>query len=113
MSHVMTPGALTRFRVMAWVTGVMLLVLVLVAVPLRYLGGEESMSRTVSPIHGFLYIVYVVVTIDLGSRMRWNVKRTVLMLLAGTVPFASFFAERAVVREVAGRADPAAVVGRG
>jgi hypothetical protein len=53
------------------------------------------------------------VTIDLGSRMRWSIKRTVLMLLAGTVPFASFFAERAVAREVAAGAGPAAVAGRG
>jgi integral membrane protein len=93
-------AALLRFRVLAYVVGVVLLVLVLVAVPLRYLGGHEELSKAISPVHGFLYIVYLGVTVDLARRLRWSLLRTVLVMLSGTVPFLSFVVERRVTREV-------------
>lgn len=93
-------GALLRYRVLANVVGVVLLVLVLVAVPLRYLGDREELSKTISPIHGFLYVVYLGVTFDLSRRRGWSLLRTVGVMLAGTVPFLSFVVERRVTREI-------------
>ncbi len=93
-------GALTRYRVLAYAVGVMLLVLVLVAVPLRYAAGIPEVSKVVSPIHGFLYIVYLVAAFDLALKARWTARGTVLVLLAGVVPFLSFWAERRVTSRV-------------
>jgi integral membrane protein len=93
-------GTLTRYRVMAYVVGVMLLVLVLVAMPLRYAAGIPEVSKVVSPVHGFLYIVYLVAAFDLALKARWTAKGTVLVLLAGVVPFLSFWAERRVTSRV-------------
>jgi integral membrane protein len=93
-------GALTRYRVMAYVVGVMLLVLVFVAVPLRYFAGVPEVSKVVSPIHGLLYIVYLVAAFDLAVKARWTGKGTVLVLLAGVVPFLFFWAERRVTTRV-------------
>ena len=93
-------GALQRYRVMANVVGVVLVVFILIAVPLRYLGGQPTLSKTISPIHGFCYIVYLGLTIDLSRRVGWTLKRTVLVMLAGTVPFLSFVVERRMTRDV-------------
>ena len=93
-------GALRRYRVLANVVGVVLVVFLLVAVPLRYLGGEPRLSQTISPVHGFLYVVYLGVTVDLARRARWTVWRTLLVALAGTVPFVSFVVERRMTRDV-------------
>ncbi|WP_448623954.1 DUF3817 domain-containing protein [Geodermatophilus sp. URMC 64] len=93
-------AALTRYRVMAYVVGVMLLILVFVAVPLRYAAGIPEVSKIVSPIHGLLYIVYLVAAFDLALKARWTGKGTVLVLLAGVVPFLSFWAERRVTARV-------------
>ena len=93
-------GTLTRYRVMSYVVGVMLLILVLVAVPLRYAAGIPEVSKVVSPVHGFLYIVYLVAAFDLALKARWTAKGTVLVLLAGVVPFLSFWAERRVTSRV-------------
>jgi integral membrane protein len=97
-------SALTRFRVVAYVVGVVLILLVLVAMPLKYLADSPGMVAVIGPIHGFLYVVYLVVTFDLSMRQRWSLGRMVLLLLAGTIPFLSFVAERwatARVREAA------------
>ena len=87
-------GAFKRFRFMALLTGTMLLILVFVAVPLHYIWDRPFLSAIVGPIHGFLYAVYVVVAFDLTRRAHWSMGRTVLYLLAGTIPFASFVAEK-------------------
>ena len=91
-------GALQRYRVIANVVGVVLVVFLLVAVPLRYLGGEPRLSETISPIHGFLYLVYLGLTVDLSRRAGWGVLRTLGVMLAGTVPFLSFVVERRTTR---------------
>ena len=93
-------GALLRFRVMSYVVGTVLIVLVCIAVPLRYLGDEPHLSETISPIHGFLFIVYLGVVVDLARRRGWSLLRTVGVMLAGTIPFVSFVVERRVTREV-------------
>ena len=87
---------LLRYRVMANVVGAVLLVLVFVAVPLRYAGGHPALSKTVSPIHGALYMVLVVCVILLGRARRWPLRRVVLVALGGTVPVLSFLVERRV-----------------
>ncbi len=91
-------GALLRYRVMAHIVGVVLIVFILVAVPVRYLAGEPRMSETISPIHGFLYLVYLAATVDLARRAGWSVLRTLGVMLAGTVPFVSFVVERRATR---------------
>jgi integral membrane protein len=96
-------AALTRYRVMAYIVGVLLLILVFVAVPLRYLADQPLLVSIVGPVHGFLYIVYLVTAFDLAVRARWSFVRTVLVLLAGTVPIMTFVAERKVTHWVRDR----------
>ncbi len=91
--------ALTFFKVMAIVVGIGLLLLVLGMV-LRYGFDRPRLSEAWSPVHGFLYMVYMVATANLGFKVRWGLGRIVLVMLAGTVPFLSFWAERRVSREV-------------
>ncbi|NHC15360.1 DUF3817 domain-containing protein [Motilibacter deserti] len=91
--------ALKRYRVMAYIVGVMLLILVLVAMPIRYIWGHPEFSETFSPIHGACYIVYLIVAFDLGMKARWSKPRILAVLLAGAVPFLSFVVERRVTRD--------------
>jgi integral membrane protein len=89
-------GALIRYRIIAWIVGVVLLVLVLVGMPLKYIGGDDTAVAVVGPIHGFLFMVYVVLAFDLARRAKWTFGRMILVMLAGTIPFFSFWAERKV-----------------
>lgn len=97
-------AALSRYRIIAWIVGVGLLVLVLVGMPLKYVGGNDSVVGIVGPIHGFLFMVYVVLTFDLARRAKWPFGRMILVMLAGTIPFLSFWAERKVTHNWAPQA---------
>ena len=93
------PAALTRYRVMAWIVGILLIALVLVAVPLKYLAGIEGPVTVLGTLHGWLYFVFFLTACDLALRASWTLRGTVLTLVAGTVPILSFVAERNATRK--------------
>ena len=84
---------------MAYVVGVMLLLLVFVAMPLKYIGHNSGAVRVVAPLHGALFVLYLVTVLQLAFARRWPLLRTLLVMLGGVVPFLSFVTERRVMRE--------------
>lgn len=96
-------AALTRFRLVAYIVGVLLIVLVAVAMPLKYVADQPTLVRLIGPLHGFVYMVYLVVAFDLAVRAKWTFMRTLLVLLAGTIPAMSFVAERRVTSWIRNR----------
>jgi integral membrane protein len=94
-------GALVRYRVLAWIVGVLLIVLVCIGVPLKYAADIPEISKWVGFVHGvFFYPLYLIVTLDLARRVHMPPLRTLLTMVAGTVPGLSFVAERATTRWV-------------
>ena len=91
-------AALLRYRVMAYVVGVLLIALIVVAVPLKYVADIPEPASVLGTAHGWLYFLFFLATVDLALRAKWSAKGTVLTLVAGTVPFLSFYAERTVTR---------------
>jgi len=93
---------LTFFKVMAFVVGVGLLVLVaeiVISYGFGRKGDQNPLSWWPQP-HGFIYMVYLVATALLGFKVGWTLPKIVLVMLAGCVPFLSFWVERRVAREV-------------
>lgn len=77
--------ALLRYRVMAWVTGIWLLLLC-AEMYLKYVVHVDWPIAWIPPAHGFFYFVYVLFTFDLAIKVRWPIGKTIGILLAGTVP---------------------------
>jgi integral membrane protein len=91
-------GVLLRYRVMAYTTAVLLIVLVFVGIPLQIWDHQFLVVRVVGTLHGYLYIVYLVVAFDFTRKMKVPLPFMILVLLAGTVPFAAIVAERLLTR---------------
>jgi integral membrane protein len=87
-------GALLRYRVMAYVVGVLLLV-VFAAIPFG------SVERIVGPVHGALYIVYLATVLDVFIRFRLRLLDLVAMVAGGWVPFLAFVVEHWMRRRLA------------
>ncbi|MDA8342309.1 MAG: DUF3817 domain-containing protein [Actinomycetota bacterium] len=105
-------GAWLRYRIMAFIVGSALLLLVCVAMPLQYWGHEPLMAKVVAPIHGYLYIVYLVTGADLARRAHWRLGRIILVVSAGFVPLVAFIVEHRVTRQMRAEGaldEPAAV----
>ena len=114
-------SALLRYRVMANIVGVLLIVLILIGVPLKYLTADGSdlqstgewITTYLGIAHGWLYMLFLVMAFVLSRKAKWDVAFTITTLLCGTVPVLSFWAEhRATARvraEMAERPDAAPV----
>jgi integral membrane protein len=102
---------LPAYRVAAWVTGIGLVILVFVAMPLKYFFGQPLLVAIVGMAHGFLYMAYIVITLLLAERCRWRPVDALVILVAGTIPLASFFAERRVTARVREHRSPFAPAG--
>ncbi|MDT9700624.1 DUF3817 domain-containing protein [Streptomyces sp. P17] len=96
----MKSSVLTRYRVMAYVTAVMLLVLCTCMVFKYGFDMGEDVTFAVSQVHGILYIIYLIFAFDLGSKAKWPFGKLLWVLLSGTIPLAAFFVERKVTREM-------------
>lgn len=91
-------SALKFFKIAAFIVGTGLLVLVAEMV-LRYGFDNHALDWWPQP-HGLLFLLYVAATANLGFTMRWDLGKMVLVILAGCVPFLSFWVERHTTREV-------------
>ncbi len=95
-------AALTRYRVLAYATGVFLILLTINMVLKYVVDSERHIGDWLAMVHGWLYLAYVLVAVDLWFRTGKTlaVGRTILVVLAGTVPLMSFVAERWVRHQV-------------
>jgi integral membrane protein len=80
------------YRVMAYVTGVILIVLCALAIG-QVWTSDGAAVNAVGTVHGLLYIVYLIVSYPLTRRLRLAVPATIAVLLAGTVPVMTFVVE--------------------
>ena len=95
-------SAVFRFRVMAIICGVLSLILWFFYMPAKYgfhLERTQPNIIWITQIHGALYIFYVLAALQLSVKMRKSIAGMLWMILAGTLPVASFVLERRVVRQ--------------
>lgn len=95
------------YRALALVVGVLLAVCALVAFPLKYFVTEGTDLQQFGEdasilwlVHGWIFMIYVVVAFLLARRAGWTPQFTILMLVAGLVPLLIFWVERQVVQRV-------------
>ena len=94
----MNPRVLIIYRILAYTTGVVLLIFT-VEIVAKYSFDVEGFEF-VAIVHGWIYMLYFLVTVYMAIQLRWTWRWTLPVVLAGTVPFASFVAERKVVAKV-------------
>ncbi len=88
--------ALTRFRVVAYIAGVVLLAFCVEIFVKYVLKGPEI--SWFPQLHGFVYMVYLLVGFDISRRVKLTFMQTIGLLLAGTIPVMSFVADSRIRR---------------
>ncbi|MFJ6719986.1 MULTISPECIES: DUF3817 domain-containing protein [unclassified Streptomyces] len=96
----MKKSVLTRYRVMAFATAVMLLVLCTCMIFKYGFDKGADLTLVVSQIHGVLFMIYLVFAFDLSSKAKWPFGKMIWVLASGTIPLAAFFVERKVRAEI-------------
>ena len=100
-------GLVRAYRILAYVVGVLLAFGALVVLPCKYLLTDGSTlqkfgedASIVWLFHGWIYIVYFIVTFLLAVRVRWTIPFTILVLVAGLIPLLIFWVEHWVMQRL-------------
>jgi integral membrane protein len=94
--------SLGRLRVIGWWEGVSFLLLLGVAMPLKYFAGWPQAVRVVGMAHGILFLLYVLAAIQAALDRDWPWKRTALVLVASVLPAGPFVVDARILRQEAG-----------
>ncbi len=90
---------LRRFRVIGIIEGISYLVLLGIAMPLKYLAGIPEMVKVVGWAHGVLFVLFGLALLHVWVNRRWSFGRAVLAFLASLVPFGTFIFDKSLKRE--------------
>lgn len=107
-------GALLRYRIVAIIVSILLVVLFGIGLPLHFAGRHDAVDHIVGVVHGAIFFpIYILLTLDLTRRVRMTPIQLVLTVIAGAVPIGSFYAERKTTQYVRERQATLADVAAG
>jgi integral membrane protein len=90
-----------RLRLYAFLEGVSLLVLLFIAMPVKYLMEDPSWVKVIGPIHGALFLLFVFGAITVGVEEKWKFRTTTwIVLLASFIPFGTFYIDWKIFRHL-------------
>ena len=90
-----------RLRLIAILEGISLLLLVGIAVPVKHIYKDPWLVETIGPIHGILFLLFVISALSVGVEQNWSFKTTTWkVLLACIIPFGTFYIDRKILRKI-------------
>ena len=91
---------LGRLRVIAWLEGWSLLLLMFVAMPIKYLMDVPEATQAIGMIHGILFVLFITATLVISIIQRWNLGRVFVVMVSSFVPFGTFYVDRKILRNL-------------
>jgi integral membrane protein len=82
------------FRTVAYAEGLSFLILLGIAMPLKYVWGMPEYVRVVGALHGGLFLAYVAGIVYFADHYEWSKKKTLLGFAASVLPFGTFVFDR-------------------
>ena len=90
-----------RLRIIGFLEGVSLLALIFIAVPIKYYFNNPSLSKTLGPIHGALFILFLLNTLSVSIEQNWKFKTTTWKIVAACfIPFGTFYIDSRIFRNL-------------
>jgi len=90
-----------RLRILAFLEGISLLVLVFIAVPFKYLYENPTYTKLLGPIHGVLFLLFIFNTLSVGVEQNWKFKTTTWkIIVACFIPFGTFYIDKQILSKI-------------
>jgi len=87
-------------RILGFLEGVSLLILVFVAVPMKYYYGNHFVSKTLGPVHGALFLLFLFMALLVGLQKKWTFKTGLLVFVACFIPFGTFYLDNKIFSKI-------------
>ena len=87
------------FRFVAFLEGLSYLLLLFIAVPIKYTLGDPTLVKVLGMPHGILFVAYIGFSLFMKFQQNWNFKTLVLVLIASVLPFGTFYIDKNYLRD--------------
>lgn len=104
MDNLTTP--LGRLRWAGILEGASFIILLFLAMPLKYMAGKPGMVQVTGMAHGILFILYILLSVQSKWFYRWPLRRLLLLWLASILPFGTLVADYKILRHQQGSVIP-------
>ena len=78
-------------RVISYLEGISYILLLFIAVPIKYYANDPSLVKLLGMPHGLLFVAYVILSLVSSKEYRWNSKKTLVVLISSVIPFGTFY----------------------
>ena len=80
-------------RVISYLEGISYILLLFIAVPIKYYANDPSLVKLLGMPHGLLFVAYVLLSFVSSKEYRWNSKKTLVVLISSVIPFGTFYVD--------------------
>jgi integral membrane protein len=88
-----------RFRLVAISEGISFIILMFIAMPLKYAAGMPKPVTYIGWVHGLLFVLYILALITVKITLNWNFKKTVVAFIASLLPFGTFILDKSLKKD--------------
>ncbi len=82
------------FRFVALLEGLSFLILLFIAMPLKYMAGIPQAVQMVGMVHGLLFVAYILLLMIVRDDQKWSISLSIRSFLASIVPFGTFYSDK-------------------
>lgn len=90
----MLKNELERFKLIGLIEGYSYLILLFIAMPIKYMGGEPMAVKIVGMAHGVLFILFILAQYQAANIYKWKFKFNAFAFVASLVPFGTFYLDK-------------------
>jgi len=91
--------SLNTLRLLALLEGISFLVLLGIAMPLKYYFDKPDSVKIIGMAHGILFVLYTINLLIVHLKLKWNIGKTFGAFIASFIPFGTFYADKKWFRE--------------
>ncbi len=88
----------TIFRIVSFLEGISYILLLFIAVPIKYVQGNPEYVKLLGMPHGLLFMLYLAIAFVIKKEMQWNGKHLGIVLLCSIIPFGTFYVDKKYLR---------------
>jgi integral membrane protein len=104
MTQTLLSSPVGRLRILGWVEGITLLLLIFIGVPLKYFLQKPGFVQAMGPVHGAAFLLFLFSALSVGVTYGWTFRKTTWkVILACFIPFGTFYIDHKILRQLSTR----------
>ena len=88
--------SISQFRLIAFLEGISYILLLFVAMPIKYIYGIPEATKIIGMTHGILFVIFLYLLFVVYEKYNWGFKWLIIAFISSIVPFGTFFIDKKI-----------------